>query len=229
METLLAQKNRIAAICLVVGSAAGLFFRMMHGDVPAGDPHAALQFIGAHPFYAGVHLGEVLSVILSVIGFVLLSSTLTDRKAVLVSWLAVAVLLVGAAVHVVDFTIDGHAGQTLANVWQTASPLQRTELEQAAGTVYTALHGPALVSISLLWGLATLLFAWAVRHEQYPSWLHRTGVIASALTCIAALAQYLHADLVPGFLIFGLLVLLVQIWTICLGATVFRRNRHGAA
>jgi hypothetical protein len=217
--------RRIAALCLIVGSAAILIFRGLHGDLPAGDAHAAMQFIGSHPFYAGVHLGDVLGVILSAVGFVAFASTLTNRIAVMVSRLGIAVVLVGAAVHILEFSIDGHAGQTLAIEWLAASPSEQADIEHSAGTVFTALHGPALISISMLWGLSIFLFARAVRHEDYPSWLYWTGSIVGVVTFIGAISQYLHPDFVPGFLIFGMLVFLVQFWTISLGITMLRQSK----
>jgi hypothetical protein len=217
--------RRIAALCLFIGSAAILTFRGLHGDLPAGDAHAAMKFIGSHSFYAGVHLGDVLGVILSAVGFVAFASTLTNRIAVMISKLGVTVVLVGAAVHILEFSIDGHAGQTLATAWQAASPTEQVDIEHSAGTVFTALHGPALFSISLLWGLSIFLFALAVRHEDYPSWLYWTGSIVGAVTFIGAISQYLHPDIVPGFLIFGMLVFLVQFWTISLGITMLRQSK----
>lgn len=80
-------------------------------------------------------------------------------------------MLVGAAVFVVDFSIDGFAGQALADAWAAASPSGRADLVRAAGTVFTALGGTSLTSIAVLWGLPLVLFGRAVALEGYPSWL----------------------------------------------------------
>ncbi|WP_274365277.1 hypothetical protein [Paenibacillus thermotolerans] len=217
--------RRVAAIFLIVGSAAVLVFRGLHGDLPAGDAHAAMQFIVSHPFYKGVHLGAVVGVMLSVIGFVAFSFTLTDKYAATVSWLATAIMLVGAAVHIVEHTIDGHAGQTLAGLWHASSHAEQANIEHSAGTVFVALHGPALVSVSMLWGFSVLLFARAAKLENYPSWFYWSGLAAGSITFISALSQYLHPDLIPGFLIFGMLVFLVQLWTILLGFILLRQGK----
>jgi hypothetical protein len=217
--------HRIAALCLIVGSVLVLIFRGLHGDLPAGDAHAAMQFISTHFFYKGVHLGDVIGVMITVIGFVSFSSTLTNRNAKIIGWLSIAILVVGAAVHILEFSIDGHAGETLAHSWKNASISEQSEIEHSAGTVFIALHGPALVSISMLWALSVVLLAWAIRHDNYPSWLCWAGWIVGALTFVLCIIQYLIQDFIPGFLIFGILVFLLQFWNISLGITVLRRIR----
>ncbi|MFK7692670.1 hypothetical protein [Paenibacillus sp. HJGM_3] len=218
--------HRIAAFCLMLGSVFVLIFRGMHGDLPAGDAHAAMQFISNHSFYKGVHLGDVIGVMITVLGFVSFSSTLTNRNAKIIGWLSVAIIVLGAAVHIVEFSIDGHAGETLAHSWKHASLSEQASIEHSAGTVFIALHGPALVSISMVWALSVVLLAWAIRHENYPAWLSWAGWIGGALTFLLCMTQYLIQDFIPGFLIFGILVFLLQLWNISLGITVLRRIRR---
>jgi hypothetical protein len=108
---------------------------------------------------------------------------------------------VGAAVHILEFSIDGHTGETLAHSWKNASLSEQSEIEHSAGTVFVALHG---VSISMLWALSVVLLAGAIRHDNYPSWLFWAGWIVGALTFVLCIIQYLVQDFIPGFLIFGI-------------------------
>ncbi|TJY44138.1 hypothetical protein E5161_01710 [Cohnella pontilimi] len=218
--------RRIAAFFLIVGSMVILIFRGMHGDLPAGDAHASMLFIGEHSFYKGVHLGGVIGAVLTSVGFVALTGSFTSRIAETISRLGVAVVLVGAAVHIFEHSTDGHAGQTLADAWKAASVTDKLNIEHSATTVFTALHGPSLFSISLLWGLGIFLFARALKLEKFPSWLFWIGSIVGALTFIAANLQFLYPDLVPGFIIFGPLVFLVQLWTLALGIVLLRNPRN---
>ncbi|KIL40799.1 hypothetical protein SD70_11180 [Gordoniibacillus kamchatkensis] len=218
--------HRMAAFCLMLGSLFVLIFRGLHGDLPAGDAHAAMQFISGHSFYKGVHMGDVVGVMITVIGFVSFSSTLQNRNAKIIGWLSVAIIVLGAAVHIVEFSIDGHAGETLAHSWEHASFADQSVIEHSAGTIFIALHGPALVSISMVWALSVVLLAWAIRHDEYPGWLTWAGLIVGILTFVLCIAQYLIDDFIPGFLIFGILVFLLQFWNISLGITVLRRIRR---
>jgi hypothetical protein len=215
--------HRIAALCLILGSVLVLIFRGLHGDLPARDAHAAMQFISSHSFYKGVHLGDIIGVMITVIGFVSFSSTFMNRNAKIIGWLSVAIIVLGAAVHIVEFSIDGHAGETLAHSWKNASLTEQSEIEHSAGTVFIALHGPALVSISMLWALSVVLLAWAIRHDNYPSWLSWAGWFVGSLTFVLCIMQYLIQDFIPGFIIFGLLVFLLQFWNISLSIIVLRR------
>jgi hypothetical protein len=214
---------RTGAICLVGGGIAVFVFRAAHGDLPAADPAAALAFIAASPFYAAIHLGALLGVVVWAGGLVALANALPERIAGVLGLLGQASALIGAAVYVADFSIDGYAGRALAVRWTTASPAGRADIEQAAGTVFTVLGGTSLTSIAILWGLAPLLIGLAVARVGYPSWLTWSGVIVGAVTFLGACGQFLQPDLVPGVWIYGGLVSLVQIWSVALGLAMWRR------
>jgi hypothetical protein len=215
---------KLGAACAVLGGLAIAGFRLLHGDLPAGDAPAALAFITRHPFYAGIHIGTVLGVLVWVGGIVALSGTITNGLAGLLGRLATASVLVGAAVFIVDFSIDGVAGQDLATTWAAAAPADRPELELAARTAFTILRGTSLTSILILWGVPLLLLGRALLLEAYPAWLGWTGLTAGAATILAALALLLREDLFPGVLLYGLLIsVLVPLWSVALGLAMWRR------
>src|SRR5579884_618933 len=114
---------RLGGACAIIGSLLVFGFRLAHGDPPAAEPEANLRFIADHPAYAAVHLGTILGVLAWVAGFIALSDTLTHGfEARLLGRWGTASVLVGAAVFIVDFSIDGVAGQDLATAW-VAAPL----------------------------------------------------------------------------------------------------------
>src|SRR5215204_5102387 len=100
---------RLGGVCAIVGSLAVFAFRLAHGDAPAADPHAQLRFVTDHPAYAGVHLGTILGVLVWAGGFIALADTFEHRFARLLGRWGVASVLVGAAVFVLAFSIDGVA------------------------------------------------------------------------------------------------------------------------
>lgn len=214
---------RIGAVCVIVGSVAVFVFRAAHGDLPTDVPVAALPYIASQPNYAGVHLGVILGVLVWVGGFVALSSTLTHPVAWALGRLGAASALVGTAIFVVDFSIDGFAGRALADAWASASPSGRADLEHATDIVLTILGGTSLTSIAILWDLPLILFGRAVAPEGYPFWLGWTGSVVGAATFAAATAQFLHPGLLPGVLIYGPLVFIVQLWSLALGVASWRR------
>jgi hypothetical protein len=215
---------RLAGVTTMVGSLVVLGFRLAHGDLPAADANAALQFISERPMYAGVHLGSVLGVLVWVAGFVALSGTLGNGLSRELGRLGAASMLVGAAIFVVEHSIDGAAGHDLAKAWATAAPAARADLVLAAQTAFTMLRGPSLTAIIALWGFPLLLFGLAVRLESYPAWLAWSGVAVGAVTILAAIALFLQSDLFPGALLYGFLVsVIVQLWSLVVGIVTWRR------
>ena len=215
---------KLGAVCAVLGGLAIAGFRLLHGDLPAADAPAALAFITRHPFYAGIHIGTILGVLVWAGGIVALSGTLTSGQAGILGRVGTASMLVGAAVFIVDFSIDGVAGQDLATAWQAAPPAERPELELAARTAFTILRGTSLTSILILWGFPLLLLGRALLLEAYPAWLGWTGMAIGAVIIPAALALLLREDLFPGVLLYGLLIsIAVPLWSLALGLAMWRR------
>jgi len=214
---------RLGAVCVILGGIAVFGFRLAHGDLPAARPEAALRFITNHPAYAGVHLGAIGGVLVWGGGLVTLSGTLRHRFARVLGRLGAASVLVGAAMFIVDFSIDGVAGQALAKAWAAARPLGRADLVRAADTAFTMLRGTSLTSVAILWGLPLVLFGRAVLFEGYPSWLGWTGLAVGAATIVGATTLALQPDLFPGVLLYGLLVSVVQLWSLTLGTLMWRR------
>ena len=215
---------KVGAVCAVLGGLAIAGFRLLHGDLPAADAPAALAFITRHPFYAGIHIGTILGVLVWAGGIVTLSGTLTSGQAGILGRVGTASVLVGAAVFIVDFSIDGVAGQDLATAWQAAPPAERPELELAARTAFTILRGTSLTSILILWGFPLLLLGRALLLEAYPAWLGWTGMAIGAVIIPAALGLLLREDLFPGFLLYGLLIsIAVPLWSLALGLAMWRR------
>jgi hypothetical protein len=225
---------KLGASCAVAGGL-GIAVRLGHGDLPAADAPAALAFISRHPFYAGIHIGAILGVLAWAGAIIALAATLTNGPGRVLGRLGAASVLVGAAVFIVDFSIDGVAGQDLARAWAAATPAARADLELAAQTAFTILRGTSLTSILILWGLPLLLLGQALLLEAYPAWLGRSALGIGALIVLAALALLGRQDLFPGVLLYGLLIsIIVPLWSIALGIAMWRRattsvTGHGQA
>ncbi|HEY7067614.1 MAG TPA: hypothetical protein VII06_39520 [Chloroflexota bacterium] len=215
---------KLGGIGLAIGSVVVLGCRMAHGDTPAADPQATLRFISDRPYYASIHLGTILGVLVWVGGIVALAGTLEHRFARLLGRWGGASVLVGAAIFSLGFAIDGVAGQDLATAWAAAPPAAQPDLVLATHIADTMLRGPSLVAIVILWGVPLLLFGPAVMLEGYPRWLGWTGLAVGALTVLGATALLLQPDLFPGVLVYGVVAsILVQLWSFALGIAVWRR------
>jgi hypothetical protein len=217
---------RIGAGCGIVGGLAFAALRTLHGDTPAADPQASLAFVTERPWYAGVHIGALLAATLSLAMLTALAGSLTHPTGQLLGRWGLATAVVGLGAFAVESTSEGLALPELARALAGASPEQRIELVRLAHAVGAATHGPSLAAIAVLYGIALMAFGLALVVDDYPSWLGWAGLAVGAVTLVAATGEYLNPDLVPGFLIYGLLAsILAQAWLVALATTMLRRAR----
>jgi hypothetical protein len=215
---------RLGAVCLIVGSVCVLVVRLAHGDLPTDTGEQALSFVAASPLYPLIHLGDGLGVLVWTGGLVALSASLEDQTAWAIGRLGAASVLLGAAVHCTEFSIDGYALPTLAHTWATAVPADRASLEYGARLVLVAIGGPSTSSLAILWGSTLILFGLAVRSEGYGSSLGWTGVIFGALIFALGAIQFVEPNVVfPGVILYGGGTIVSQLWTFVLGLLMWRR------
>jgi hypothetical protein len=215
---------RIGAVCLILGSVCVFVFRLAHGDLPTDTGEAALRFVASRPLYPLVHLGDWLGVLVWAGGLVALAGSLTQPGAWAVGRLGAASVLVGAAVHITEFSIDGYALPTLAHTWAVATPAERPDLEFGARLVLVAIGGPSTSALVILWGSTLALYGLAVRQEGYAAWLGWAGVLVGAVTFVLGAVQFLKPNAIfPGVLLYGGGTVVSQLWTFLLGIAMWRR------
>jgi hypothetical protein len=216
---------RMGAVCLMLGSMGVLVFRLAHGDLPTDTGEAALSYVASHPLYPVVHLGDWLSVLVWAGGLVALSGALTHPQARAIGRLGAASVLVGAAVHIAEFSIDGYALPTLAGSWAVAAPPERQELEFGARLVLVAIGGPSTSALVMLWGSTLVLYGLAVKDEGYSAWLSWPGVVLGAVIFGLGMVQFLKPNVIfPGVLLYGGGTVVSQLWTFVLGIAMWRRG-----
>jgi hypothetical protein len=220
---------KIGGVCTIVGAVAFIIVRTLHGDTPAADPQASLDFVASRPIYAGMHVGAIFAALLTLTGLIALAGSLTQPPAWALGRLGVASSLVGAAIFSVEGSSEGLALSELARARAGAPPQDQAELVGAAHAVLIATHGPSLVAIAVLYGLPLVLVGSAMVMDTYPSWIGWAGMIIGAATVIAATGQFLQPDLMPGVVIYGLLAsVLAQLWFVALAVAMLRRARRTA-
>lgn len=220
---------RIGAVCLILGSIAVLGFRLAHGDLPTDTGAEALAFVASRPTYPLIHLGDSLGVLIWAGGLVALSGALTHRAAWALGRLGAASVLVGAAVHITEFSVDGYALPTLVSAWVSASPSQRADLEAGARLALVIIGGPSTSALLILWGTTLLLFGLAVWLEGYFIGLGWTGMLIGAAITALGTIQFLRPNVIfPGVLLYGVGTIVSQLWTLVLGVAMLMTARGGA-
>jgi hypothetical protein len=215
--------SRIAVLCLIAGSTCLLLLRVSHGDLPTDTGEEALRFVAARPLYSLIHFGDWLGVLVWTGGLVAFSASLNDRTAWVLGRLGAASALVGAAVHITEFSIDGYALPTLANAWASAPAAERASLEYAARLALVIIGGPSVSALLILWGTTLTLFGLAARSDGYGNELAWTGVVVGALIFVLGAIQYLKPNVFPGVFLYGGGTIASQLWTMVLGFATWRR------
>ncbi|MGI5128066.1 hypothetical protein ACQEVB_14745 [Pseudonocardia sp. CA-107938] len=217
---------RIGGICTIVGACVFAVVRILHGDTPAADATASLDFMSGRPHYAFVHVTAVVAALLGLAAPIGAAGSFTDPVAWALGRIGVVSAVAGLAVFGVESTSEGLALPELAHAAAGASPAEQADLLRAARAVLAGTHGPSLVAVALLFGLPLVLVGAGLLRDAYPAWLAWAGIVIGAGTFAAAVGQYLDPDLMPGSVIYGLLAsVLAQLWLLALAATLLRRTR----
>src|SRR5215217_340730 len=214
---------KTGGICLIVGAVVFAIWRLLHGDTPAAEAEAALNFVRNRPIYPTVHMFAVLAALVVVIGLLGLTRSFDRPGSWLIGQAAAVSATVGLAIFGVESTSEGLALPELADA------AQRVEFVRAAHAVAVATHGPSLVAMALMIGVPVLLLGIAMVLDLYPSWLGWTGVLIGGATMLAAVGLFLIPSLFPGFLLYGVLgSVIAQLWLVATGIVMLRRARVAA-
>ena len=217
---------KTGGICLIVGAVVFAIWRLLHGDTPAADAEAALNFVRNRPIYPTVHMFAVLAALVVVIGLLALARSFDRPGSWLIGQAAVVSATVGLAIFGVESTSEGLALPELADAASKVDPAQRVEFVRAAHAVAAATHGPSLVAMALMIGVPLLLLGIAMVLDRYPSWLGWTGLVIGGITMLAAVGLFLIPSLFPGFLLYGVLgSVIAQLWLVATGIVMLRRAR----
>jgi hypothetical protein len=217
-------RTKIGAAALTIGSVAVGVFGVAHGVLPEGSGRAVLAYVTDHPHYAGVHFGSIVGVILWTMGVSVLPSVLGRPAASLLAQLGVVGAVVGAAVFVIQFSIDGFGHHTIARRWADAPPAEQESLERIVERLEVLLLGPAFAWTALLWGLPVVLFGLAVAlGERFPSWLGWLGVLFGVAVFAVATMRFLQFSVLPDGLVFAASTLGAALWGAALGSVMWLR------
>ena len=125
--------TKVGGACVIVGGVAFATLRLLHGDTPAADAEAALNFVASRPSYAAVHVGALFAALVALIGLIALASSLSRPAARQLGRAGAASALVGAAIFGVESTSEGLALPELAEAASRADPADRSDLVDARG------------------------------------------------------------------------------------------------
>ena len=215
---------RLGGACAVLGSVANVVASAAHGDLPETGTRAALDFVAARDTWSLVHLTSIFAVLLWLVAFAALSWSMPRGAPRLLARFGLAIISVGAAVHVVFFSIDGYALKGAADAWAAASGSERESLLRAGDMVLLLQNSQFVSAIFLVLGLPFVLFGLAVAFSRaYPVWLGWLGATAGAGAFFTGVTRFVRIELVPDPVLFGVFGLGVSLWIAVTGALMWRR------
>ncbi|MGH3736906.1 MAG: hypothetical protein ACRDT6_15045 [Micromonosporaceae bacterium] len=223
---------KIGTACVIIGSLTVFAARATHGDLPTDTGANTLSYVASYPIYHIVHLVANLGVLIWAVGLYALSSSFKQPVAQAIGRIATAAAIIGAAVYIVDFSIDGYALASLADRWQDASQAERADLAFGSELVETALGGISLGSLLILWGVVPTLDGVALAREGYSRWLSGTGVIIGVAMFSTAVAQFVVSvqqtgETALGLAVYAIIPLAALLWSAFLGIAIWQRTRVG--
>jgi hypothetical protein len=216
---------RVGAFGAVVGSivsvAAGLGFGNLTNEL---DTEQVLRVISARPswYWPTVHLGFIVGALLWVAAFAALAASFRRGASWALGWLAVPVVLVGAAVHVVDSSISGFGLGALASAWASAPPSEQTHLLRTSDTLLYILNGTWPNVHSFFHGLPFVGAGAAVAFSpRYPAWLGWVGAAGGAASLLGGVLQFV--GVIPHEVRFVIVpAQVVSLWFIVVGILMWR-------
>ncbi|HEX2175425.1 MAG TPA: hypothetical protein VHG70_05905 [Nocardioidaceae bacterium] len=214
----------VGAVCAVVGSVGYVVALLLHGDLPDQTTRSVLAFIAGRA-WAFHHLLIVFCLMLWVAALGALAHALVDSLSWVLGRLGTGAAVLGLAVLLWHYNIDGPALEQVADAWAGAEGTARAvELERGA-VLLAATSGMFPLYVALLLGLPFVLFGVAVAGDrQFPTWLGWAGAGAGGLALAVGATNFAGTGVLPMQL-FVVSALVLSLWMFALGLWMWRRAR----
>ena len=217
---------RIGAVCAILGTvlsvAAGTGFGNLTNEL-ATEP--LLSYVASRPswYWPAVHLGFILGALLWVGALTALAGSLMQGTGWALGRLGAASIILGAAIHIADSSINGFGLTALVGTWSAASAPEQIRLLLVGDALLWILGGTWASVISFFHGLPFVLFGLAVVLDRsYPSWLGWVGFVGGAGSLASGMMMFLSVDLFPRRLYIAF-ALFVSVWMVAMGVLMWRR------
>ncbi|MEB3370090.1 hypothetical protein [Saccharopolyspora mangrovi] len=214
---------RFGAVCALVGTLGYVVAFVLHGDLPDQSTESLLTFIADRP-WALHHLLIAFCFLLWIGALSGLSHSFTGGKAWVLGRLGQTTSVLGMAVLLWHYNLDGPALEHVADAWVEAEGVEKAVLLERGTILTEATSGMFPLYVALLLGLPFVLFGLAVVcSDDYPSWLGWVGAAAGGLAFAVGSSNFAGFEVLPRNL-FVLSVLLLDFWMIAVGLLMWRRG-----
>jgi hypothetical protein len=217
---------RIGAICAVLGAIVSILSGIGFGNLTNESViDSVLSYIASQPrwYWPVVHLGFMLGAFLWVEAFSALTSSLREGVSGALGRLALAAVILGAGIHVVDSSISGYGLAALADAWANAPATDRVNIVSESDMLLRILSGTWASVTCLFHGLPfVILGAALINSGRYPSWLGWVSVVGGVGSLVSGVTMFLGTEKLPErfYIPFALVV---SLFMLIVGIYMWRR------
>lgn len=215
---------RLGAVCAIAGAVVSIIAGAGFNNLTnTGEAKEILATISSQPdwFWPAVHLGFIIGAFLWAGAFGSLAASLRRELGWSLARWASSALIIGAAIHVVDASLNGFVMSELADLW--ARDGGNAQVVQSADTLLLILKGLWANVLIFFHGISFILMGMAVaKGEHYPAWLGWIGAFGGAGSLVIGTLMFVNANLLPEGL-FIAFAIVVSLWMIVMGALMWRR------
>ncbi|MFW6202105.1 MAG: hypothetical protein ACOC8B_05975 [Gemmatimonadota bacterium] len=215
---------RVGGALAIVGGLGYFVVLLLHGDLPDQTTATALEHIAGRPEWPLLKLSLIAFVLCWAGAFHLLADSLSDATSRVLGRLAAIVVLLGAALVLVEYSILGYGVKNVADAWATATGPDQESLLLVGEALLGVTGGLFLNFIAWLIGLPYLLMGLAVaRDDGYPAWLGWLAAAAGAGALFSGATRFLGMEIVPFPVLYGAFVVPLTLWLAAVGVLMWRR------
>jgi hypothetical protein len=221
-----ARTHKTTGALLIVGSLLGLVGNALHPHVANVDAAAVVRAIGDNGAWVAIHLAIIVAILLIIGGLIGLSDELAGTPGELLARLGLGAALLGGAVVTVSSAIDGFVMKALAISLAGGAGGGPATALQIAIAVKTVDFGIWSIGILAFFGATFGCFGFAIlASRRYPARYGWVPIVGAAGSSVAALLQIaLNGESQAAESIFLASSLLLTLWTLALGARLWRRG-----
>lgn len=182
--------------CGLIGAALAAVGNLAHPTMPT-DGAAALTIVAGYGMWTWIHFIVVAAALLTLLG---VQGLVEFAGRAAPARLGLAVGLIGAAVLIVAFGIDGFTTKAISDAWAAAAPAEKPTLLLIGHAVELVHTGLFYLWLPLFLGGPPLLVGlafWTVGRRILGAWGVLAGSAAVAIGCWCFLSRQVSVELPP--------------------------------
>jgi hypothetical protein len=216
--------QRIGAACAIGGSMLNWIANLLHPkELLAYDSAAHLRTIAADWSWSLDHFLFILVGAITLWGLIAVSDSLRDTPGAYLARLSTSAAVVGTAILLIFFVLDGYGMQAAATLWLNAPAAEAVPALYAALLMSKLGLGTSSAYEAWYLGLLPVLYAIAMlKGGIYPQWISWLAILGGVLGIAAGTGFYLAGYSVAALVSFVVAQVILPTWVFAAGIVLYR-------